>query len=79
MKPLAKLGQALFSVYVWAASFAVMGIGALLTLTLLTLREVQRVAQRGGLLSLALCMRHVAPRQLESQLVLPPLGREQRR
>ena len=38
MKPLAKLGQALFSVYVWAASFAVMGIGALLTLTLLVLR-----------------------------------------
>ncbi len=38
MKPLAKLGQALFSVYVWAASFAVMGVGAFGTLTLLILR-----------------------------------------
>ncbi len=35
---LGKIGQALYSAYVWTASFAVMGLGAVTTITLLLLR-----------------------------------------
>lgn len=38
MKLLGKVGQALFSVYVWTGSFAVMGVGAFFTFALLLLR-----------------------------------------
>jgi len=44
MKLLGKIGQALYSVYVWTGSFFVMGFGALSTLSLLVLRvPYQRV------------------------------------
>jgi len=38
MKLLGKIGQALYSVYVWAGAFTVMGVGALFTFILLLLR-----------------------------------------
>lgn len=38
MKLLGKFGQALYSAYVWTVAFAVMGIGAFITLPLLVLR-----------------------------------------
>lgn len=38
MKLLGKLGQALYSLYVWTAAFTVMGIGAFITIALLLLR-----------------------------------------
>ena len=38
MKLLSKLGQAIYSVWVWTLAFAVMGIGAMVTILLLVLR-----------------------------------------